>query len=587
LAGLLDDRRAIRVRIAGQERWIATEDAGRFRDAVGVSTPIGLAEQFLASQPDALGSLLARWARCHGPFHTEDPAERWQLPRALVETALERLMAAGVLLRGEFRPGGVEREWCDPEVLRLIRRRSLARLRREIEPVEPAALARFLPAWHGVGGGLRGPAGGLRGADRLAEVIARLEGLPLPASVLERDILPARVDGYSPAMLDELGAAGEVVWVGAGPLGRDDGRIALYRPDRLDLLLPTHADDDAADDRAGTWLHDALRDQLDRRGASFHRELMAAVLLAADGGGRRRPSEREVLDAMWDLVWAGQVTNDTFAPLRALRWPRRGGGHRPSPARGRLGTRSGPPEAAGRWSLVAEVLRTSAALRGGRETSATEQRVALAATLLERHGIVVRDAVAAEGVSGGFGAVYPLYREMEERGRVRRGYFVEGLGGAQFALAGAVDRLRSMRREPGETSSRHVATLVLAAADPANPYGAALAWPRTEDQRRSASRAAGAYVVLHDGELVLYLERGARSLLTFAPFEDDGVAAAATDALRTLLADGRLRRLQIERIDGEDVSASWQRQRLAELGFRPGYRGYVLGAPTRERGVHA
>jgi ATP-dependent helicase Lhr and Lhr-like helicase len=573
LGSLSDERRAVQVRITGEPRWIAAEDVGRYRDAVGVSAPVGVAEQFLAVTPDALGSLLARWARCHGPFHADEPAARWQVARAAVEAALERLMAEGILLRGEFRPGGVEREWCDPEVLRLIRRRSLARLRREIEPLEPAALARFLPAWHGIDGGLHG-------LDRLAEVIGQLEGLALPASVLERDVLAARVRGYGPAMLDELGAAGEVVWVGAGSLGRDDGRIALYRPDRLDLLLPTRAVDEAAYDTT-SWLHRALRDQLVRRGASFHRELLAAALAAAESGGWPRPGEREVLDALWDLAWAGEVTNDTFAPLRALRWPRRGSGRRPTVPRGRVGTRMGPPEAAGRWSLVSDVVRTSTTLRGGLETSGTEQRAALATTLLQRHGIVVRDAVAAEGVRGGFGAVYPVYREMEERGRVRRGYFVEGMGGAQFALAGAVDRLRSMRREAGATSSRAPKTVLLAAADPANPYGAALAWPRDEARhQRSPSRAAGAYVVLHDGELVLYLERGGRSLLTFAPFDDDAVAAAAVAALRALLTDGRLRRLQLERLDGAAISASAQQERLTELGFRQGYRGYVIGAAT-------
>ncbi len=241
LGALVADRRALSVRVAGEQRWIAAEDVGRYRDGIGVSPPVGVAEEYLVPAMGALGSLLARWARGHGPFHTEEPAGRWQLPRGVVESALETLMAEGMLLRGEFRPGGVEREWCDPEVLRLIRRRSLARLRREIEPVEASALARFLPAWHGIGAGLAG-------LDRLAEVIGQLEGVAMPASVLERDVLPARVSGYTPQMLDELGAAGEVVWAGAGSLGRDDGRIALYRPDRLALLLPTRGGDEAGGD---------------------------------------------------------------------------------------------------------------------------------------------------------------------------------------------------------------------------------------------------------------------------------------------------------------------------------------------------
>ncbi len=571
LEALVADRRAVSLRVAGEVRWIAAEDVGRYRDGVGASPPVGVAEGFLAPTSDALGSMLARWARTHGPFHTEGPADRWQLPRGVVETALEGLMADGVLLRGEFRPGGVEREWCDPEVLRLVRRRSLARLRREIEPVEPTALARFLPAWQGVGAGAAG-------IDRLAEAIGQLEGVALPASVLERDVLPARVQGYSPQMLDELGAAGEVVWVGAGSLGKDDGRIALYRPDRLALLLPTRVGEDQPGEDAGTWLHEALRQHLSARGASFHRELLGAALTAAAAGERRRPGEREMLDALWDLVWAGEVTNDTFLPLRALRWPRRGGGRPAARARSRMGTRMGPPEAAGRWSLVEETLRTAVALADGKEPTGTGQRAALAATLLERYGVVTRDAVAGENVRGGFGAVYPVYREMEERGRVRRGYFVEGLGGAQFAVAGAVDRLRSMRRGAGADSSDDPKTVLLAATDPANPYGAALAWPQDGVRHsRTPSRSAGAYVVLHDGEPVLYLERGGKSLLTFSPFDDERVGGSAVDVLRTLIDDGRVKRLQLERVDGTAIGESPSRERLAALGFRQAYRGYVLG----------
>ena len=574
LEALQADRRAVSIRIAGEVRWIAIEDVGRYRDATGAAPPPGVPEDFLGPTRDALGMLLARWARCHGPFHVAAPAARWQLPHGVVESALEGLMASGALLRGEFRPGGVEREWCDPEVLRLIRRRSLARLRREIEPVEEATLARFLPAWHGIGGG----SGGL---DRLVEVITQLEGAALPASVLERDVLAARVAGYVPQMLDELGAAGEVVWVGAGSLGRDDGRIALYRPDRLALLLPGR--EESAGTTAATptcdWLHAALRSHLAARGASFHRELLAAALAAAQALGRPQPTERELLDALWDLVWAGEVSNDTFAPLRALRWPRRDGDRRHSAGRPRPGLRLGPPEAAGRWSLVTDTLRSMRTLAGGSVATLTEQRAALAATLLERHGVVTRDAVLAEDVEGGFGAVYPVYRELEERGRVRRGYFVEGLGGAQFAIPGAVDRLRSLRRAPGLPGPPGGATVLLAAADPANPYGAALAWPRDEGRHgRSPNRAAGAYVILHDGELVLFLERGGRSLLTFVPFDDDAVAGVAVEALRTLVSDRRIRRLQIERIDGHAADTSPLRGRLDGLGFRTSYRGLVLAA---------
>jgi ATP-dependent Lhr-like helicase len=567
LEALGADRRAVQVGIAGERRWMAMEDVARYRDGVGVQPPTGVPQAFLEPVPDALRGLLARWARHHGPFLAPEPAARWGVPVVRVEAGLEKALAEGTLLRGEFRPGGVEREWCHPDVLALLRRRSLAKLRREIEPVEPAAMARFLPKWHGVGAA-RG------GIDRLAEVIAQLEGVPLPASVLERDVLPARVRSYSPRLLDELGAAGEVIWIGAGALGRDDGRIVLYRPDQLPLLLPPPS----AGDAPVTWTHVALREHLASRGASFYRDLLAAVL-RAQPAGERAPSERELLDALWDLVWSGEVTNDTFASLRALRWPR-SDRRRRNPAsapRFRAASRLGPPEAAGRWSLVTDAISTALALRGGKEASDTERRHALAQRLLERQGVVTRDGVAAENVGGGFSAVYPVLREMEERGRVRRGYFVEGLGGAQFCLPAALDRLRSERGDPGgDDGPRNV--LVLAAADPANPYGATLPWPRRdEEDRRPFQRAAGAYVVLVDGEPVIYLERGGKSLQTLPASDDTARLQAALAGLSELVVDGRFRSLQLERVDGEPIGQSGPlRDLMAEAGFRPAYRGWAL-----------
>jgi ATP-dependent helicase Lhr and Lhr-like helicase len=549
LAELVAKRRAVPVRIAGEERWIAIEDVARYRDGVGVAPPPGVPQAFLARTTHALESLLARWARTHGPFLTPEPARRWGLPAGVVDDALERLLAAGSLLRGEFRPDGAEREWCDPEVLRLLRRRSLARLRREVEPVDTAALGRFLPAWQGVaavGQVLRGPAA----LERLAEVVDQLAGLPIPASVLERDVLPARVPGYQPRLLDELGALGEVTWVGRGSLGRDDGRIALVRPGR-EVLRPAGLPEGAV--RPDGPRHDALRAHLDRRGASFYRELFAAA-----GGG----ADREVLDALWDLVWAGEVTNDTFSPLRALRWKRTGHRHRPRP--GRL-TALGPPEAAGRWSLVGE---------DGRAASSTERLHALALALLDRHGVVTREAVAAEGIEGGFSAVYPVLRALEESGRIRRGYFVDGLGAAQFALPGAIDRLRALRDAP---PSRERRIHLLAAADPANPYGAALPWPRRNDaDRRPIQRAAGAYVVLADGLPVIYLERGGTSIQTFPAFDDPPSGDAALRALGSIVADGRFRELVVARVDGQPVAASPGREALLAAGFVPAYRGLAL-----------
>ena len=611
LSELAASRRAVRARIGGEERWIAMEDVARYRDGVGVSAPPGVPQAFLEPVVGALDGLLARWARTHGPFVGAQPARRWGLPPGVVEDALRRLVHAGSLLSGEFRPGGAEREYCDQEVLRLLRRRSLAKLRREVEPVDPITLARFLPAWQGVAP-ITSPGDGpraLRGSaalERLAEVVDQLAGLPIPASVLERDVLPARIPGYQARLLDELGAMGEVAWTGRGSLGRDDGRVVLYRPGR-ELLRPAGPPDGV--DRPASELHDRIRAHLRRRGASFYRELFVAA---------RARTDREVLDALWDLVWAGEVTNDTFAPLRALRWKRPARDHRPRP--GRL-TALGPPEAAGRWSLLDDGLDWMADVRGadegdgtgaredagvvggdhpapvhprpaagddGRPAGATRtERVhAQALALLERHGVLTREAVSGEAVDGGFSAVYPVLRAMEEAGRIRRGYFVEGLGAAQFALPGAVDRLRALRDQPGELAGEHGRVVhLLAAADPANPYGAAIPWPRRSDEdRRPFQRAAGAYVVLVDGAAAVYLDRGGSSIQVLPAADDPETLAIAIRAVHALVADGRVRELVIAKVDGEPVAASAYRDALVSGGFVPGYRGYVLrpaAAPER------
>ena len=596
LAALEGSRRAVALRMSGERRWIAIEDAARYRDALGAALPVGVPAAFLNPAEAALDGLVARWARSHGPFHGAEPAGRWAVSPARIDAALEALLEAGTILRGEFRPGGTEREWCDPDVLRQIRRRSLARLRREVEPVEQVVLARFLPAWQGVrptGGVAPAVKRGEAALERLAEVVDQLAGVPIPASVLERDVLPARIAGYQPRLLDELGALGEVAWVGRGSLGRDDGRIVLYRPGR-EALRPAWSGVAAPGEVQGR-----LRERLAARGASFYREFAPAAGSA---------SERDVLDALWDLVWAGEVTNDTFAPLRALRWRRPSGERRPRPGRMQLG----PPEAVGRWSLVrgaeaagapasgsAAAVGASAAAGAtpavGRAASAggsvpnaataTTRLHALAVALLDRYGVLTREAVASEDVLGGFSAVYPLLRAMEESGRIRRGYFVDGLGAAQFALPGAVDRLRSMREPAADgRDDQSAAVFLLAAADPANPYGAALAWPRRDEtDRRPVQRAAGAYVVLVNGAAALYLDRGGHSIQTLPASEDPAVAAAAFPALRALVDDGRFRELVVVRVDGEPVGVSRWRTLLEAGGFAPGYRGHVL-RPTARRG---
>jgi ATP-dependent Lhr-like helicase len=359
-----------------------------------------------------------------------------------------------------------------------------------------------------------------------------------------------------------------VAWAGRGSLGRDDGRLALFRPGREALRAAggPGSVEAAVAERPSGLRHEAIRAFLARRGASFYRELHAAA-----GGG----PDREMLDALWDLVWAGELTNDTFAPLRALRWARPGREARRRP--GRL-TSLGPPEAAGRWSLVGDGAAASdedGPAAAPPAERATARAHALALALLDRHGVVTREAVVGEGIAGGFGGIYPVLRALEEAGRIRRGYFVDGLGAAQFALPGAIDRLRAAR-EAAEAPDRARVHL-LAAADPANPYGAALAWPRRDDDdRRAFARVAGAYVVLVDGVAVLYLERGGRTLTPFPAAADDAVAGIALRALGRLVADGRFRELVVTRVDGSPIGESPWRPALLAAGFVPGYRGLVL-----------
>jgi ATP-dependent Lhr-like helicase len=561
LAELEASRRAIRVRIAGAERWIAIEDAGRVRDALGVPLPVGVPEAFTEPVRDPLGDLVSRYARTHGPFHVADPAGRLGLGVAVVTAALDRLAAAGRVTAGEFRPGGAGREWCDAEVLRIIRRRSLARLRQEVEPVPVAALARFLPAWQGVG------AARARGVEGVARVIEQLAGAVLPASALETLVLPSRVAGYLPAMLDELTTAGEVTWCGAGSLPGNDGWIALAPADIAELLLP--APDDAP---SLTPLHEQVLTALDGDQALFFRSLSDRVGSTDD---------QALAAALWDLVWAGVLTNDTLAPLRALLGPGRTAHQRPrrAPSRARYGgsrvgrpvmpSRTGPPTTAGRWSRLP-----------AREPDPTRQAHALAEVLLDRHGVLTRGTAAAERIPGGFAAVYPVLRAAEESGRCRRGYFVEGLGAAQFASPGAVDRLRTYaadRREPAPA-------IVLAATDPAQPYGAALAWPAQPtavDDAPAArghrpGRKAGALVVLVDGELTLYVERGGRSLLSWS--EDPPQLQPAADALALAVREGGLGRLAVERADGAPVLTSPLADALETAGFHPTPRGLRLRA---------
>ncbi len=550
---LIRERRVITVVVAGEERLIAAEDAALYRDGLGCALPLGLPAAFTDPVQQPLMHLVSRYARSHGPFVTHDAAAHFGVPAERVIAVCDQLEAEGRMVRGEFRPSGTEREWCDADVLRQLRRRSLAALRKEVEPVEHAALARFLPAWHGV-------VSPQRGADALVSALGVLQGAALVASSLESDILPLRVRGYKISDLDELCAAGELVWVGAGALGASDGRIRLFFADQLALLAPAM---EWPESPTGD-IHDAIRIALQTRGAMFFSQLRAAAPHATDS---------EVLAALWDLVWAGQVTNDTFAPLRAMiaggkassgRTAPRVHGRTARPRPGRL-TRIGPPTGAGRWSLVAPLLEPP--------PTPTEASHALAIQMLERHGVVTREAVLADGAVGGFAGVYGILKTMEERGQVRRGYFVDGLGAAQFALPGAVDRLRDARNaaEIDLHPDDAPAPVVLAATDPAQPFGATLAWPLTMGR---PTRSAGAVVVLSNGEPLVWFDPRSHHLVTFPNYTID---TSWAEALVMLVKDGRRRGAELRKIDGDSASPDHPAiQILQNVGFVAGYRGWSL-----------
>jgi ATP-dependent Lhr-like helicase len=559
LTALVDERRAVKLRVGGEERWIAADDTGLYRDAFGAVPPGGLPAAFLESVEDPMQRILARCARTHGPFTTADVRDRYGVdPTA----ALKALETAGDLLRGELRPGGTEREWCDPDVLRRIRRASLAVLRKEIEATDRRALAAFLPSWQGVD---RHSSAGA-GIDRLRDVLVPLQGLALPADVWERDVLPRRCGAYSPTWMDQLCASGELVWVGAGALGRNSGRVALYFREDTEAIGPPNVRGgiEAPDGPA----HHLLRDRL-AQSPCFFTDFLAELPLAPE----------DVQEALWDLVWAGEVTNDAFAPLRAPRLTlaraqrsalerRRGG---------RAGTRFGsrrnaapthaPAQVQGRWSPTSTLFRS--------RPEPGRRRRTIAELLLERYGIVTREHVLAEAVPGGFSALYDALSSLETLGVCRRGYFVEGLGGAQFALPGAVERLRSQADRAEES-----APVVLAATDPAQPYGASLPWPKRRDDddgRGKPARAAGAYVVLAGAEPVLYVERGGRGLQVLVAREDARLRPGLEALAAFVMGDRRLK-LSIERVDGEPVVGSDLEALLIEVGFRAGPRKLTLSA---------
>jgi ATP-dependent helicase Lhr and Lhr-like helicase len=572
LEGLRAARRALTLSFAGRSWWVAVEDIGRLRDGLGAAVPVGVPATFTEEVADPLGELLGRYARTHTPFTTAEAAARFGLGLRVTADVLGRLADDGRLVRGDFvaarevSGGTGGDQWCDADVLRILRRRSLAALRAQVEPVSTVAYARFLPAWHRVA--CSGPSG-QSGIDGLVSVIDQLAGVRMPASAIEPLVLASRVRDYSPAMLDELLATGEVTWSGAGSISGSDGWIALHAADSASMTLTAPAEIDFTD------THRAIMETLAGGGAYFFRQL-------AQGG-----SETTLKAALWELVWAGWVTGDTFAPVRALLGGT-GTRKRSTPAHRarrppRLSRysvahpqhRSTDPTVAGRWSALPTP-----------EPDCTLRAHYQAELLLNRHGVLTKGAVAAEGVPGGFATLYKVLSTFEEAGRCQRGYFVESLGGAQFAVASTVDRLRSYLDDPGcfkDPERREYRAVVLAASDPANPYGAALPWPTTSGVSPGPGarpgRKAGALVVLVDGELAWFLERGGRSLLTFT--DDPAADQAAAMALADLVSARRVASILVERVDGVPAlkphsGPSPVADALLEAGFSRTPRGLRL-----------
>ncbi len=547
LTDLREARRAVAVVMAGEERWTAIEDAGRLRDALGVALPLGISEALLHGVADPLTDLISRFARTHGPFTTDEVAARFGLGSAVALTVLRRLARDGRLTEGEFRPQATGAEWVEPGVLRRIRSRSLAAARQQVEPVDPTTYARFLPSWQGVGSSLRGTEGVLAAVDQLV-------GVALPASAWESLVLPARVRDYSPAMLDELTSAGEVLWSGAGSLPGNDGWVQLSPPD---LLLPAHSAFDPA------ALHTAIIEALGGGGAYLFRQLTDSL---------EEDDDSTIADALWDLVWAGRISNDTFAPMRTL--VGRGGAHRTTrpPPRARIHGRrvqprvalKGPPTVSGRWFALPAT-----------PTDPTALQLARTQSLLGRYGVVTRGSVMAEGTPGGFAGVYRVLRELEQTGACLRGYYIDTLGAAQFAVPSTVDRMRTHVSDDDAVAD--VEALTLAATDPANPFGAALPWPaRTTDSQHRPARKAGSLVVLHDGRLVLYLERGGKKALVFD--HDPARLAASAASLAATVRARRVHRLTVETVDGEPITDTPLGHALRDAGFERTPKGVRLDA---------
>ena len=685
--------------------YAVVEDTARLRDGLGIMPAAALPTALLEPVAEPLEDLVSRYARTHIPFTAQQAAEHFSrltpVGVGVLTPVLQRLQQQRRLSSGEFLPevlrasGAVGVEWVDVQVLRTIRARSLAALREEIEPVSAQVYGVFLPSWQNVRSlsvrvAQTLPEASAYGAfmpsrrtatvvgervaplspaaengtdyagqdststtEDLLTAIDQLAGVRVPASALETLILPARVPGYQPHMLDELMASGRVFFTGAGQLGgssaqKSDGWIRLHLSESSSLTLGEDYPEQLlraenpelweALQTPGTLEH-AIYEALAHGGLFVPalRERVTQLMSAAAPAGQvvTFPDAAEVSAALWRLVWSGAVTNDSFAPVRAMlagvrsahptpaaparlsRVGRRGAG-RIAAARASMGNAMAGGYGADSYSSGGYSTPTSGygattgrglrslrggSLRGGihattpavapqdsgrfsrvdtllqEPVEATVAALARADLLLDRYGVLTRGCLQVEDSAGGFSQLYRIYSAAEDRALVRRGYFIEGLGAAQFAAPATVDLLRSTADNlsipagpqgfgasayaPQRTDTEQVygtfTVTLLAATDPANPYGAALSWPAIPSfahegegtVKHRPARKAGACVVLVDGTPVLYVERGAKTLLAFTT--DPVLLEAAAPALVRLVSAGGAEKISVEKVNDVEL----------------------------------
>ncbi len=569
--------RIMRVRIAGVEHLAQVQDAALLRDALGIPVPSGVAAS-PETITDALNQLIARFARSRGPFTLEDLTRSFGLGASAAVAVLHTQVSQGTLVEGNFRQGVDYTEYVSAQVLKRIRSKSLAQARSQAQPVSQSAFARFLLAWHQVAP--LGTSPQLHGVDGTFAVIEQLAGVRLPASAWESLVLPGRVADYRPEFLDELLLSGEVHILGAGSAGARDPWIMLLPADYAAQLAPQPLETPQL-----SALQERILAVLSTGGSYLSTDIAAEVGVPENSPGAFH-------DALWDLVDLGLVAPESFRPLRA-HLSAVGGktAHRPQrrPQRGRFrSTRTsfsgkqhygqatyGPSaDMSGRWGLAVQPT-----------AEPTARSIAHGEAWLDRYGVVTRGSIVAENVLGGFALAYKVLSRFEDNGKALRGYFIDALGASQFSVPAVIDRLRAAADSPDlggwPSGSIDPDCYLLAASDPANPYGAALPWPRVEGENLNLSRGAGALVILIDGLLVAHVSRGGKTLRLLCedlPEPPEDIIATVMWVLSEAVASGKIQPFTVEKINGTGALNSEYLSAFRDAGGRLHPRGIKITA---------